>query len=154
MTVHQTCARVGPSPSAVYLSDLEASQQSVESYLVALETIMGGELSDIGHLCGARLRLRQANLARTCIALDACRHLLTDRHSQQSLRDLQLSELKVSQLISVHVQCWTTKALQDDWEGYCRETTKVLDRVRELIAAEKKLLCRMLRQSVDEHRSR
>lgn len=154
MPVHQSCATVGNPASAAHLSALEASHQQVESCVVALETIMADELSDITHFSGARLRLRQANLARTHIALDASRHLMTIQQAQHSLRDLQGSELAVSQMISEHVQRWTLQALQNDWEGYCHATRKVLDGVRKLIAAEKKLLCQMLRQGAHQHRPR
>lgn len=151
MIVHQSCATVGNLALAAHLSALQASHQQVESCLIALETIMANELSDLGHFSGVRLRLRQANLTRKHIALNASRDLMTIQQDQHSLRDLQGSELAVSQMISEHVQCWTMQALQNDWEGYCRATEKVLDGVRTLIAAEKKLLCPMLREGAHRH---
>ncbi|HET7678950.1 MAG TPA: PilZ domain-containing protein [Xanthobacteraceae bacterium] len=151
-TGHEILDAVRSSASASYLSAIEASHRQVESYVFALETIMTGELSDIGQFSAARLRLRQANLARTQVALDACRHLMTVQPAQPSLRDLQRRELDISQMISLHVQQWTTQSLQDDWSGYCRATRKVLKGVRELIAAEKKLLCPALRGGTCEHR--
>lgn len=145
-TLHQAGGSVGSSASALHFSAIEASHQQVELCMLALETFMEGELSDIGHFSAARLRLRQANLARTHVALEACRHLMTIQHAPDSLQDLRRSELDVSQMISEHVQRWTVQALQDDWGSYCRTTRKVLEGVRELIAAEKKLLCPMLRE--------
>lgn len=137
---HQTSDRRVSSALGVRLSAIKASHQKVESCVFELEAFMAGELSDVGAFSSARLRLRQANVARTQAVLDACRHLLTLQPGQLSLRDLQRRELDVSQMISLHVQQWTTERLQNDWGGYCRATRKVLERVRELIAAEKKLL--------------
>lgn len=153
MTVHQMRDTGGNSVSAAHLSALEASHQQVESCLSALETIMADGLSDMSQFSTVRLRLRQANLARTHIALAACGHLMTIRHAQHSLRELERSELDVSQMISAHVQRWTTQGLQDDWDGYCHETRRVLEGVRKLIAAEKKLLCPMLRRGAYERRT-
>lgn len=151
-TAHQMRCKVESSASAAYLSAIEASHQEVETCVFNLETIMAGELSDIGRFSAVRLRLRQANLARTQVALDACRHLMTIQPAQPNLRDLQRRELDLSQMISLHVQQWTTQGLQDDWGGYCRATRRVLESVRELVAAEKKQLCPVLQGGVCEHR--
>lgn len=145
VTAHQTRAPARESGSSEHLTAIEASHQQVESCVFALETIMSGELSDIGQFSAARLRLRQANVARTNAALEACRHLKTTQQAQHSLGDLQRRELDVSRMISEHVQHWTIQSLQNDWSGYRRATTKILVIVRELIAAEKELLCPMLR---------
>jgi hypothetical protein len=45
---------------------------------------------------------------------------------------LPLSEEQMTEQLS------RSEALQEDWDGYCRATRKVLAGVRELIAAEKK----------------
>lgn len=141
-TAGQRRQKVRSTPSSAHPSAVEASHQRVESCLFALETIVATELSDIVQLSNARLRLRQANVARTAVALEACRHRLTIDPSQAALRDLQRKEIDVSQMISDHVQSWSNQKLQHDWESYCRATRKVLDAVRELITTEKKLLCR------------
>lgn len=154
MTVHQMRDTVGGSALAGHLLAIEASHQQVESCVLLLETIIAGELSDIGQFSVARLRLRQANLARTQVALAACRHLITTTQAPKSLRDLQRSELEVSQMISEHVQHWTMQALQNNWGGYCHATRKILESVRELIAAEKKLLCPLLRGGGQVNRPR
>lgn len=152
IAVHQIRDTVGGSALAAHLSAIEISHQQVESCVLLLEAIIAGELSDIGQFSAARLRLRKANLARTQVALAACRHLITTTQAQQILRDLQRSELEVSQTISEHVQSWTLQALQNDWKGYCHATRKILESVRELIAAEKKLLCPLLRGGGQVHR--
>lgn len=129
--------------SATILSAILASHQQVETCVVELESIIAGQLDDIPQFNATRLQLRQANRARTQIALDACRHLMALQPSQPDLRALQRMELDISQMISMHVQKWPVAALRGDWTGYCRATRKILQGVRELIAAEKKLLCPM-----------
>lgn len=136
----------GSTPSTAHLWAIEASHQQVESCLVTLETIMAGELTDISRFSTARLRLRQANLARTKVGLEACRHLMTIDPSQAALGDLQRRELDVSQMISAHVHNWPMQTLRGDWDGYCRATRKILSVVRDLIIAEKKLLCCVLQR--------
>lgn len=154
MPARQMHGTAGDSSLAAYLSSIEVCHQQVESCAFSLETVLMSELSDIGQLSTVRLRLRQANLARTQVALDACRHLMTIYPAQRSLRDLQQRELDVSHMISSHVQSWTVQALLDDWNGYCLATNKVLEGVRELMAAEKTLLYPMLRAGAYEHRPR
>ena len=145
MSARQMLDTAGSSALAAHLSAIEACHHLVESCACNLETILASELSDIGQFSTARLRLRQANVARTQVVLDTCRHLMAIYPAQHSLRQLQQRELDVSHTISAHVQSWTVPALLGDWDGYCLATKKVLADVRELIAAEKKMLCPVLR---------
>lgn len=133
------------SVSAEHLWAIEGSHQRVESCMIDLEIIMGHELTDLGQFSAVRLRLRQANLARTQIALAACHYLVAGSRAEEALHELQLRELEVSQKISTHVQLWPVPRLQEDWHGYCRATAKVLEHVRGLIAAERELLYDNLR---------
>lgn len=120
---------------------IETAHRQVESFVSALETIMENGLSDVAHFSVVRLRLRQANVARTQIALGECRKRSAVQHPNPDLEDLKCAELAVSQMISEHVQRWTLQTLRGDWMGYCRATTKVLAAVRALITKEKALLC-------------
>lgn len=123
-------------------TSLGAAHEQVELCMISLEAIMEGELSDIAQFSAVRLRLRQANVVRTQIALEACRHPATVKGAPSGLRDLERTELAVSQMISEHVQQWTMQTVQENWRGYCRATGKVLAAVRTLMATEKALLCR------------
>ena len=64
-----------------------------------LEAIMASDLSDLGQFSAARLQLRRANLDRTQIALDLCRHLIATTSSRHSLQDLQRQELDADDLL-------------------------------------------------------
>lgn len=130
--------------SAEHLEALEASHRQVEDCTVRLEAIMASDLSDLGQFSAARLQLRRANLDRTQIALDLCRHLIATTSSRHSLRDLQRQELDVSQMISHHVHSWTMPRIEEDWTGYCSATREILEAVRALIASEKQVLAPLL----------
>lgn len=58
-TVHQIRNTAGNAPLAAHFSAVEGCHQQVESSLFVLKTMIAGELSDIGELSAARLRLRQ-----------------------------------------------------------------------------------------------
>lgn len=134
---HETTANISSSGN---FPVVVSSHRLVEAAMRAVETIMVGELSDVGQFSLARLQLRQANLARTKAALEACDQLMAMKPSQPQFRDLQRQELALSRMVSEHVQSWPTQRLQEDWPRYRRATSKIFARVRELIAAERKLL--------------
>lgn len=145
MNAHLSRQLVSGSESAAHLSALEAAHQEVETCVTGLEAIMGAKLSDVGQFSSARLRLRQANVARTQAALDASRHLIRVHDPQPELLDLKQRELDQSQSVSRHVQSWDLHRIQRDWDGYCRATRRILLGVRELVALEKRFLCSCLR---------
>lgn len=133
------------SESAAHLSRLEAAHHEVESCVSRFEAIIAGLLSDIGKFSAARLRLRQANMARTQVVLDACRYLIRSDDPQPQISDLQHRALEHSQSISKHVQSWDVQRIQNDWDGYCRATRRILRSGHEIVALEKRLLCSPLR---------
>lgn len=135
--------------SARLLSAIETAHSEVELCIVALETIMAGSDAAVrGHFSAVRLRLARTNLARTQLAREACSHLISisSADHKQALRNLEQREIDYFQMISSHVQRWTPQAVQDDWQGYCEATRRVLHRARELITIEGKLLLPLLRQ--------
>ena len=138
-------ANSGDAISATYSLALEASQERVETHAFELGTIISDAAADTASLSGVRLALRKANLDRTQVALDACRHLMSTTSDPVRLLELQRKELDVSQTISQHVQFWTMPALQVDWAGYCVTTGAMLERIRELVGMEKHVLIPMLR---------
>lgn len=138
-------ANSGDAKSATYSSALEASHERVETHAVELGTIISDAAADTASLSAVRLALRKANLDRTQVALDACRHLMSTTSDPVRLLELQRKELDVSQTISQHVQFWTMPALQVDWAGYCVTTGAMLERIRELVGMEKHVLIPMLR---------
>lgn len=137
-------------PSARFLAAIETAHGHLEQCIVALEALMvEPELADLGQFSTVRFRLCQANLSRTQVAREACNHLIpmSPKGNTQSLRDLQQCEIEHFQMVSKHVQRWTSEAVQADWQGYCAATRKVLDRARELIGLETALLLPLLRQA-------
>ena len=153
MTVHQMFDKLASSASYACLLAIEEIQEHVESCIAALEEIMAGELSDIAQFNAARLRLRQANVSRTRVALEASRHLMTVLSDDVDLQGLQRAEIDHSQMISDHVQRWTVDAIKRDWDEYRRQTRRILAGVRSLIAAERTLLCLPLRTLSQERGS-
>jgi hypothetical protein len=122
---------------------LECAHSQVELCMFALEAIMAqSTLEDAAQFSTVRMRLVQENLARTAVARDACAHLISRGGGFQveALRELQQREFQHFQLISAHICEWTPTAVQEDWRGYCRATRRVLNRVRDLVAAERALL--------------
>ena len=138
-----------PRRSAYFLATLEAAHYQVEQCIVGLESVMtapGG--AGAADFAVTRLRLGRANLARTQVAWQACDHLISALPSGQAeeLRGLQRHENEHSQTISEHIRRWPPRAVQSNWQGYRDATWKVLERARELIALEQKLLLPLLRQ--------
>lgn len=139
-----------PHRSTIFLARLEAAHDQVEQCIVGLESVMtepdGAGTADFSV---TRLRLGRANLTRTQVAWQACSHLIPTAPSGQAeaLRGLQKHEIEHSQAISEHIRRWPPRALQGDWQGYRDATRKVLERARELIALEQKLLLPLLRQA-------
>lgn len=134
-------SKTSSAAHAARLTPIETAHRQVESSMSALETILANGLSDVAQFSVVRLRLRQANVARTQIALGECRKRSSAKHPRPDLEELKCAELAVSQMISEHVQRWTLQTLRGNWQGYCRASAKVLAAVRALIAREKELLC-------------
>lgn len=145
MSAHLSRQVLSGTESAAHLSALEAAHLQVETCLVALEALIAEPLSDVGNFSAARLRLRQANVTRTHAALDAARHLITVNDPQPELLNLKRRELDQSRSVSQHVQSWDLQRIQKDWEGYGHATRRILRRVHELVALEKRWLCSPLR---------
>lgn len=131
-----------------WLPKLEGAQGHLELCIAAFEEFMQlGEPTDMAEFGAIRLRLCKANLARTQVAREACSQLVSivPIHITPAICDLEQREIEHFQMISQHVQRWTSQALQNDWSAYCGATGKLLDRTRELVAAEKELLLPLLR---------
>lgn len=140
--VEDTAAASGRLPR------LEGAQSHLEICIAAFEEILGmGEPTDMAEFGAVRLRLCRANLGRTQIAREICSQLVSKVPIQvtPAICDLEQREIEHFQLISQHVQRWTSEALQRDWSTYCKATGKLLDRTRELVAAEKDILLPLLR---------
>lgn len=136
--------------SARFLSVIESAHHRLELCTIALESIMvEDECVDMAQFSAVRLRLAHANLTRTQVAREACSHLISivSGKDAEALRDLQQCEIEHFQMISQHIQRWTTQAVQDHWHAYREATRRVLERNRELVSIEKKLLLPLLRQA-------
>ena len=145
MSAHLPRHLVSGSASASHLSAMEAAHEQVETCVVIFEAIIAEKLSDVGKFSSARLRLRQANVARTHAALNASRHLISAADRDSDLLGLYQQELEQSQAVSRHVQLWNLDKIQKNWDGYCQATRRILRGIRELVALEKRLLCSPLR---------
>ena len=136
-----------PGVSVRSLSAIEAAQSHLELCIAAFESILGEYApADMAQFGVVRFRLCRANLARTQVAREICSHLLSSMPVSETtaLRNLHQCEIEHFQLISQHVQQWTSDELQRNWPVYCMATRKLLDRTRELIATEKQLLFPLL----------
>jgi len=135
--------------SARFLAAIEKAHGEVEPCLAALDPLIAGrDLPETAQFSATRFRLGRANLARTQVAREACGHLLANGPAGdgEALRDLQRREVEHAQMISEHIQRWPPQRVQTDWQGYRITTRKVLDQVRELIAAERTILLPLLRR--------
>lgn len=131
-----------------YVYAIPGAHAHVELCSVALEALMAGdERPEPAHFSAIRLRLAQANLTRTQVAREACSHLITNMSpgETEAIRDLEQSEIAHFQAISEHIRTWPPAKVQDDWLRYCAATRKVLDRVRDLVMTEKRVLLPLLR---------
>lgn len=147
MNAHLSCRIAGGRESNAHLCALEAAHHEVETCVNNFEAIIAGTLSDVGQFSAARLRLRQANMARTQAVLSASQYLIrTD--PDPALSELQRSVLDHSQSISKHVQSWDVQRIQNDWAGYRQATRRILRGVYELLTLEKALLCSPLRDGL------
>lgn len=134
--------------SAEFLSGLESAHVEVETCIVGLESVM----TDSGPtplFSSNRLLLARANLARAQMAWRACRHVIFHAPAGEAdaLADLQKAEFEHSQAISEHIGAWPPAVIQDDWQGYRNATRKILERARELMVLERRLLLPLLRQA-------
>lgn len=139
-----------PERSASFYAAIESAQTHLEACTVALESLLAeAACRDIAQFGAVRLRLAHANLTRTRIALEACKYLIqtTLAESSHYLIGLEQRETDHFQIISGQIQRWTTDAIQHDWQGYRDATRKLLERTRELVAIEKRLLLPLLRQA-------
>lgn len=103
-----------------------------------------GACNDMAQFGAVRLRLAHANLTRTRVAHEACKHLIStiSADGAEALHNLLQNETAHFQMISQHIQRWTTRAVQDDWSGYRGDTRKLLYRTRELIGMERRFFFR------------
>lgn len=132
-----------------FYAAIDSAQSHLELCAVNLESLMiEVECRDMAHFGAVRLRLAHANLTRTRVAQEVCKYLISTmpENGVQALRDLLQYETAHFQMISQHIQQWTTRAVQCDWHGYREATRKLLERTRELIAMEKSLFFPLLRQ--------
>lgn len=135
--------------SESFCAAIESAQSHLELCTVALECLMvEDDCGDMANFGAIRLRLAHANLTRTRIAQEACRYLISrvPAEGAEALCDLQQRETAHFQLISQHIQRWTTNAVQNEWLGYRDATRKLLETTRALVAIENRFLLPLLRQ--------
>lgn len=144
MTLHQAPNTILLSAGHAHRLALESAHRQVEDCIAAFEAIMGGEFSDLARYNATRLRLRQANMARTEAALTACRLVAATSSDESVLQELSRREYGYTRMVSEHVQRWTVSAVQADWDGYRRETRAIFEQARALIELERGLLCTAL----------
>lgn len=92
------------------------------------------------------MRIGKAILSRRRIAQEAYSRLLPAVSSDEvmAVRDLQQRDLAHFQSTSEMIGHWTPQMLQDNWRGYCEASRKVRDGMRDIIAAERRLLYPLL----------
>ena len=126
--------------------ELEATHRQIEFCIEDLQAVtsdgppVGTQFSTI------RLRIGKAILARRRIAHDAYSRLLAEVASDDvaAVRDLQQRELAQFHFTSEIIGHWTPQLLQGNWQEYCEASRRVRDGMREIIAAEKRLLYPLL----------
>lgn len=83
---------------------------------------------DLAGLGVARLRLSQASAARSQYVHDVLLpkfRARADRALRSQLDDMQRAFAAKRLASSEHVTTWSSKAIADDWEGYCQAARRI-----------------------------
>jgi hypothetical protein len=133
--------RFNVESSGALLEALEAAHRQLETAMIALEALVSEGPPDASQFGVARLRISQANLARSQIVRKICTHLisLTSANEVEAVREFQRRDAQQFQATSEHIRRWTPDALCRDWEGYAAGSREVRAELREIVIAEKAL---------------
>jgi hypothetical protein len=136
------------SPAAL-LAGLQGAHRQIEAAIVEAEAMMAEGQPDPALSSALRMRISQANLARTRIAREVCSHLISTISISEAdaVRSLQRRDAEQFQQTSELVREWTPKAVEVDWEGYCDASRQVRDQIRSIVAAEKWLFYPLLERA-------
>ena len=134
---------------AALLETLEAAHRQFEAAMIALEATASEGPPDASQFGVVRLRISQANLARSQIVRKICTHLLsrTSADEAEAVRELQRRDAQQFQTTSEHIRRWTPDELGRDWEGYTASSRKIRAELREIIVAEKAIFYPLLRSA-------
>lgn len=128
------------------LVKLEITHRQIESGIADLEAVASDGPPQGTQFDAVRLQIGQAILKRRQVASEVYSTLLSAICAEDAVavRGLQERDLEQFQRTSEVIRHWTPQMLRDDWSGYCEASRKVRDGLREILAAEKKLLFPLL----------
>lgn len=124
---------------------LESLRKAHGNLLVAIDELarlMEARPPSPDVLINVRWNLSKASLDRRLlwgrIHLELARRV--DADSEDALRSLQDIDVRLLRASASHVSKWTPSAINQDWNGYCRASAIMRQRMIEGIEAEKRLL--------------
>jgi hypothetical protein len=136
------------SPAAL-LAGLQGAHRQIEAAIIEVEAMMAEGQPDPALSSALRMRIGQANLARSRIAREICSHLIStiSISEAEAVRGLQRQDAEQFQQTSELIRQWTPTAVQADWEGYCAASRQARDQIRAIVAAEKWLFYPLLERA-------
>jgi hypothetical protein len=136
------------SPAAL-LAGLQGAHRQIEAAIIEVEAMMAEGQPDPALSSALRMRIGQANLARSRIAREICSHLIStiSIREAEAVRGLQRQDAEQFQQTSELIRQWTPTAVQADWEGYCAASRQARDQIRAIVAAEKWLFYPLLERA-------
>jgi hypothetical protein len=136
------------SPAAL-LAGLQGAHRQIEAAIIEAEAMMAEGQPDPALSSALRMRIGQANLARSRIAREICSHLIStiSIREAEAVRGLQRQDAEQFQQTSELIRQWTPTAVQADWEGYCAASRQARDQIRAIVAAEKWLFYPLLERA-------
>jgi hypothetical protein len=141
-----------PLSAEMLLTALQTAHRHLELTATALETVACRGLSSPTQFSSARLRLSQANRERKAVLQRVFNFCSAASVEPAVIRQLQLREVELSQLMSDVIGRWTPESVEREWESYCSESGALRERMMETVKAEKALLYPLLRRVTERGR--
>jgi len=130
------------------LAELRQHHEKIGNLLAALEVVCQDRHADIVKVSAVRLELTRASRARSAY-LNAVVYPKLMRTCPPDKR-IALEKLKSDGLLMLvrsgdHIRRWTSRAITENWPGYCRASAAARQTMRDRIALEAQLIYPLLK---------
>jgi hypothetical protein len=130
------------------LAELRQHHEKISDLLTALEVLCQAQHADIIKVSAVRIELTRASRARSAY-LNAVIYPQVMRTCPPDKR-MALEKLKSDGLLMLvrsgdHIRRWTSRAITENWPGYCRASAAARQTMRDRIALEAQLIYPLLK---------
>jgi len=140
---------MAPAEAERMLAELRQHHEKIGNLLNALEVLCEDRHADIVKVSAVRVELTRASRARSAY-LNAVVYPKVMRTCPRDKR-ITLERLKSDGLLMLvrsadHIRHWTTRAITQDWPGYCRASAAARQTMRARIELEAELIYPLLKK--------